>query len=178
VRLKEGEAAPHFELEDIFGKRVSLDQLRGHRSMISFYRYSGCPFCNVRLAGLIRAHPSLHERGLVMLSFWQSPKADILETVGTQEPPFPLIPDPQKRIYALYGVENRFGAPWKVLLEPKLAVRALRSPFMKLKISGEVDLVPADFLLNPDLTIHAAYYGKHVGDHIPIKDIKRFLGDR
>lgn len=175
MRLGKGQKAPHFEVEDIFGTKVSLDRLRGRKSMISFYRYSGCPFCNLRVAELIRAYPGLDMEGLAMLSFWQSPKEDIEEAVGTQKPPFPLIADPHKRIYARYGVENRSWAPWKVLLDPALAIRALRSPFMSLKNGGEVDLVPADFLVNPDLTIHAAYYGKHVGDHMPVEDIRRFL---
>lgn len=36
--------------------------------------------------------------------------------------------------------------------------------------------LPADFLIGPDLTIHQAYYGKHIGDHIGFADIEKFLG--
>ena len=35
--------------------------------------------------------------------------------------------------------------------------------------------LPADFLLNPDLTIARAYYGRDIGDHLPLNEIEQFL---
>jgi thioredoxin-dependent peroxiredoxin len=175
MRLKEGEKAPMFDIEDIYGKHIALKNLKGKKLMISFYRFSECPFCNLRVADLIQHYPDFEKQGLKMISFWQSTKEEILETVGTQHAPFPLIPDKQKKIYTLYGVENHFMAPWKVLLDLALSLRVLFSPFMKMKIAGEIDLVPADFLINSDGTIYRAYYGKHVGDHLPISEIESFI---
>lgn len=175
MRLKEKQKAPSFEVVDVYGKRILLKDFVGQKLMVSFYRYSGCPFCNLRVADLIQHYPSFEKQGLKMISFWQSAKEEILETVGTQHAPFPLIPDKGKKIYTLYGVENHSMAPWKVLLDLALSLRVLFSPFMKMKIAGEIDLVPADFLINPDGTIYRAYYGKHVGDHLPISEIESFL---
>jgi len=143
--------------------------------MISFYRYSGCPFCNLRVTDMIRHYPIFEKQNLKMISFWQSTKEEILETVGKQDAPFPLVPDKEKKIYARYGVERHFLAPLKVLLNPALALRALFSRFITMKIAGDVDLVPADFLVGPDLTVERAYYGSHIADHIPISEIESFL---
>ncbi len=175
MRLKAGEKAPLFEVEDIHGQRIALKDFAGQKLMVSFYRYSGCPFCNLRVADMIRHYPIFEKQNLKMISFWQSAKEDILETVGKQDAPFPLVPDKEMKIYALYGVERHLMAPLKVLLNPALSLRALFSPFMKLKIAGDVDLVPADFLIGPDLTIKRSYYGSHIADHIPISEIESFL---
>jgi len=42
-------------------------------------------------------------------------------------------------------------------------------------MEGNKAIVPADFLINNDGTIHTAFYGKHIGDHLPIEKIDRFL---
>ena len=40
---------------------------------------------------------------------------------------------------------------------------------------GQPNLLPADFLLGPDLTIERAYYGRDIGDHLPFSEIEQFL---
>ena len=36
-------------------------------------------------------------------------------------------------------------------------------------------MVPADFLIGPDLTVQVAYDGKDMGDHLPIEKIYHWL---
>lgn len=175
MRLRPGQIAPAFEVTDVFGIPHQLSVLKGRKVLLSFYRYSACPFCNLRIRDMITAWPELAAEGLTTLSFWQSAQDDILAEVGAQKPPFPMIADPTKQIYRRYGVENRPLAPWLILLKPGQMRRALRSPYMTLKSRGERDLVPADFLINPDQTIAEAYYGGDVGDHIPIARIRAWL---
>ena len=38
-------------------------------------------------------------------------------------------------------------------------------------------MVPADFLIDPDLTVQVAYYGSDIGDHLPIEKIYEWLED-
>jgi len=40
---------------------------------------------------------------------------------------------------------------------------------------NDVALIPADFLIGTDLVIQTAYYGKDIGDHLPIEEIYRFV---
>jgi len=42
-------------------------------------------------------------------------------------------------------------------------------------MEGDKAIVPADFLINEDGTIHTAYYGNNIGDHIPIELINEFI---
>ena len=36
-------------------------------------------------------------------------------------------------------------------------------------------MVPADFLIGPDLTVEVAYYGSDIGDHLPLEKIYQWL---
>ena len=175
MRLKPGAIAPDFEVEDIHGQTHRLGDYRGQKLMIAFFRYSGCPFCNLRVHDLITSWPDLKAEGLTLLTFWQSTREDILAEVGGQRAPFPMIADPNKAIYRKYGVENHALAPWKMLLKPKQAYQAIRSPYRSFQSTGERDLVPADFLLSPDLRIDRSYYGADIGDHMPFSQIRNWL---
>ena len=42
-------------------------------------------------------------------------------------------------------------------------------------MEGIKSMVPADFLIGPDLTVEVAYYGGDIGDHLPIENIYQWL---
>lgn len=176
MELMQGQQAPLFAMEDVFGNKVNLQDYAGHNIMVSFYRFSSCPFCHLRIQRILGQYQKFADNGLKMISFWQSPKASILEHVGRQQLPFPLIPDPAKQIYQLYHVEKSWLGALKVMGEPGLMRKALQGGFNPAKADGDLNQLPADFLIGPDLTIRQAYYGQHIGDHIGFAEIERFLG--
>ena len=94
MRIQSGAQARPFETRDIFDRTISLEDYRGERLMLSFYRYASCPLCNLRVAQLIAQYPSLREQGLHLVAFFQSPRQSILETVAKQDVPFPIVPIP------------------------------------------------------------------------------------
>lgn len=176
MALIRGQKAPHFEMADIFGKKINLKEYAGHKVMVSFYRFSSCPFCNLRIQRILEQYEHFDKNGLKLISFWQSSKASILEHVGQQKAPFPMIPDPDKKMYRLYHVEKSWLGALKVMGEPGLVRKVLTGGFKMGKVDGDANQLPADFLLNPDLTIQQAYYGEHIGDHIGFEEIEKFLG--
>jgi len=114
-----------------------------------------------------------------VLAFLESAKENILRYVGKQSPPFPVVPDPERRIYDLYGVSASWKAYFKVGLNPKVMWEALVKERLKPgKIEGKWAMVPADFLIGPDLLIHEAFYGRDISEHMPFERIERFLGMR
>jgi thioredoxin-dependent peroxiredoxin len=175
MRLQQGQLAPLFMTNDVFGNQIDLQEYAGHKLMISFYRFSSCPFCNLRVQRILGHFRKFEASGLKIISFWQSTTESILEHVSKQQPPFPLIPDPEKKIYQLYQVENSWLGTFKVMQDPGLVAKALKGGFNPMKSDGEMNQLPADFFINPDLTIHEAYYGKNIGDHIGFSEIARFL---
>ncbi len=175
MRLKKGDNAPIFKVSDIFGNVIDLEAYRGKKILLSFYRYASCPFCNFRIHNLVEEHSKLREKGLYIIAFFQSPKKNLVKYMDKQNTPFPIIPDPFKTEYKKYGVEKSFWGFLKSGLRVKDFCKALNKGFLPAKPDGDYTTVPADFLINPDLTINTAYYGKDIGDHIPIDEIFNFL---
>lgn len=131
--------------------------------------------CNLHIHGLIERYPALQKKGLHILAFFESPRESILKYVGRQNPPFPLIPDPDRKVYRAYGVESSWAKYAKALFKGGKMIKALKLGFLPGKFENDVALVPADILLDPDLVVKRAYYGKDIADHIPFAELEKLL---
>lgn len=177
TRLKPGDPAPDFDTCDLHGKNVQLDGYRERWLLLSFYRYASCPLCNLRVHELARKQPGWCAQGMDMLAVFQSPADRMLEYVGKQQPPFPLIPDPEQRLYALYGVGHSwtgFFRAWGMRL-PEIGRSVIGRGFLPGSVEGGLHRIPADFLIAPGGTIIEAHYGKDIGDHLPVERIEHHL---
>ena len=121
-------------------------------------------------------YDAFNEKGLSILAVFQSPPESIRRYVGRQNPPFPLIPDPEHQLYGRYAVRGSVWAFIKGGLRIGELVSAGAKGFMPGKMEGKTTMVPADFLIGPDLTVGQAYYGRDIGDHLPFADIDRWMG--
>ena len=176
MRLQTGTTAPDFTVADIHGKEVALSALRGKRVMLSFYRYASCPFCNLRIHGLSQRAEEFRQRGLEMVAVFQSPSKNILKHAGKQEHAFSIIPDPQCLLYLRYGVETSWFGMLKAFVGrvPEM-VTAMARGFLPGSMQGEKSRLPADFIIEGDGTIIATYYGKDIGDHMPVETVEKYL---
>lgn len=173
MRLQSGDKTIDFEVTDYKGKKIRLSDFTKKKVLLSFYRYASCPLCNLRIHGLIKRYNDYHAAGLEIFSFFESPVESMKKYVGTQEPPFALIPDPDRLVYKKYRVEKSLGKYITGLFSGKLG-KAIRMGFKPGKMEGVKTLVPADFLIENGL-IKTAFYGKDISDHIPFEVIEDFL---
>ena len=179
MRLQAGQAAPDLLWPDIGGKTIRLSDYRGRYLLLSFYRYASCPFCNLRVHELLQRLPEFEMRGLSLVAVFQSAREAIMNHVGKQQPPFPIIPDPGHSIYRRYGVETSLQAFLLGLtLRMGKALKAMGKGFLPGRMDGHVTLVPAAFLIGPDGSILIAYYGRDISDHLPIEIIFQQLDTR
>jgi thioredoxin-dependent peroxiredoxin len=177
MRLQAGQTAPAFLRPDINGAMLRLKDYRGRYLLLSFYRYASCPFCNLRVHELMQHQAEFDQHGLSLVAVFQSAREGILDHVGKQRPPFPIIPDPGHSIYRRYGVEASLqGFLLGLTLRMGKALRAMARGFLPGRMEGSITLVPADFLIGPDGDILVAYYGKDISDHLPIEVILQRLG--
>jgi len=175
MRLKRGDAAPVFNAVDLAGRTVRLAEWRGRNLLLSFFRYASCPLCNLRISELIRHHSELRQQGLHILAFFQSPPERLRQYAARQDPPFPLVADPDHRIYRLYGVESSWSGFLKGALRVGSLATATARGFLPGPMDGHKHLIPADFLIDSRLVIRKAYYGDDIGDHLPLADIRQWL---
>jgi peroxiredoxin len=176
MRLQPGEPAKPFEVTDILSNRISLQDYQGQKLMLSFYRYASCPLCNLRVHQLAMRQDEFKAKNLNLIAFFQSPQASIARYVGRQEAPFPIVADPARTIYRQYGVESSwFGFFIAGVTKLPHLIKASLKGFFPGKMEGKTALVPADFLIGPDLKIEVAYYGNDIGDHLPMEELDAWL---
>ena len=102
-------------------------------------------------------------------------KQEIIEFVGKQNPPFPIIADPAKKYYKMYELEKSFAGKMKAMLRFGTWMKIFANGFFSMKTMKDDDTLPADFLINEDGTIELAYYGKDFGDHLDFKVINTWI---
>ena len=174
--LKAGEIAPHFLMKDTSGQMIDLAHYRGSRTMLSFFRYTGCPLCNLRFWYLTQRYPHYRAQGLRIISVFESSQADTRDFASKFASPFPIIADPKRELYKLYKLETSWtGFVRGFLLRGAAFEEAQSRGLAKWNINGTAQRMPADFLLNPDQTIATAYYGKDMGDFLQLTQIDDFL---
>lgn len=182
MRLKAGQRAPVFTQRDMYEQPVSLSQYWGRKILLSFYRGAVCPLCNLRLRYLIDHYDNYRRQGLEMIVFFESSPEMARRYLERQRSPFPIIPDLERAVYSLYGLESSlFGALKARLFRGSQYREAARyhvgGGFWEnlSQMDGVFGRKPADFLLSPDLLIQSVYYGRDAGDFMPFAEIDRFL---
>jgi peroxiredoxin Q/BCP len=172
-RLKPGELAPSFTASDWQGQVVDLGSLRGDAILLSFFRYASCPLCNPRIQELLREHERLMRNGVSVLSVFQPPAERLTHYVGRQAPPFPIIPDPQLKLYRMYRGESswvEFLRAWTIGF-PNIIYAVIGKNFLPGMVENDLHRIPADFLIGPDGMLIDVYYGVDNGDHIPLRRV-------
>lgn len=92
--LREGDRAPMFELPDAYGETVRLsDILQRGPAIISFYRGSWCPFCNLELRALQRELASVADAGATLVAISPNTPDESLGLIDKHVLTFPVLSD-------------------------------------------------------------------------------------
>jgi len=178
-KLVVGMAAPTFQTVDLFDQPVNLADYRGGWLLLSFYRFSACALCNLRVHQLIGKYPEYQSKGLDMLAVFESPKANMLQYVGKQDAPFAIVGDAEARLYDLYGVETSEEKVKATMAEASTmdhVKAAAAAGFALTKEEGSnFNRMPADFLIDPDGIIREVFYSELIGQHLSLEVVDRYL---
>jgi peroxiredoxin Q/BCP len=177
TRLKAGQVAPTFNLLDIYGTKINLKSYKNDKLLLCFFRYAGCPWCNLAIQRLTMSYPELQKENLKVIAFVQSEPENIKKYIldrHNPKPAFPIIADPERLIYDQYGVSDSLVAASRSLVKlPSWLQAKYRNGFDQGKIDGSLTLVPAQFLLERN-KIYKANYGVNYYDNLPIVEIMNF----
>ena len=184
ARVVAGEHARRFRTMDITGRVVDLADYPGRHILLSFFRFASCPYCNLRIHGMIERYAAYRDAGIAMIAVFESPRETMLRYVaGRMDAPFPLIADPEDHLYRLYGLEKSWGKFALAFVNPRTAAKSFRDAsiagfgkgFWPGKIDAAPHRMPADFLIGPDMVVRKAWYGAYPGDHLPFAMIEQLL---
>lgn len=171
--------APSFETEDIFDRKINLADYKNKKVFIGFFRHAGCPFCNLRIRLLQKLREELLENNMEMIFFFESTKETLLDSkFHKKASPIPIISDPEKKYYQLYGVQES-GIKSAVSHLTSFIGAAIKAkihnlPLHKMKDGESIKTVPAEFLLDENLQLKKLHYSDGLNDRMEVEDILDF----
>lgn len=179
MRLENNVKAPIFNLEDVFGRQINLEEYKGKKTLIGFYRHAGCPFCNMRVHALTKVYNQVKEMGMEMIFFFESEKKVILRSTFHQEvSPVPIISDPENVWYKAYGIEKSGykSAVSHITTFVQTAIKAGRTGVPMHLMAGDesIKTMPAEFLLDENGVIQKLYYSERLNSRMLVDEIIAF----
>jgi peroxiredoxin len=172
TRLEVGAVTADHQLAAISGLTIRVPD-PAQLVHLQFRRFAGCPVCNLHRRSFAQRHDAIVAAGIREVVFFHSTTEALLD--HAVDLPFAVVADPDKRLYAEFGVES--GA--RALLDPRAwwpVMRAVahslwgmiraRRPLPAVDTHGGRLGLPADFLIGSDGGVLACKYGHHVDDHV------------
>src|SRR5262245_7013016 len=181
-RVDAGAVVAAHELVAVSGERVGVPD--GARLVhLQFRRFAGCPVCNLHLRSVVKRHDEIAAAGVREVVVFHSTAGELLAHAA--DLPFAVVADPDKRLYAEFGVDS---AP-RALLDPRAwapirhavarslwAVVRKREPAPAANPHGGRLGLPADFLIAPDGRVVARKYGAHAYDQWSVDELLGLTG--
>lgn len=144
--------APLFKAVDVFGKKFNLSTVKNEYVLLTFLRYSGCPWCNLAIHRLSLEYERMKQHDCQIVTFVQSDSKSVMQNIYDRhvpKPQFPIIADQVMEYYKLYSVEPRIIGTLKAITKLPYWLESVRKHGFKQKnIDGNLFLVPAWFLIN------------------------------
>lgn len=104
ARLKKGDTAPDFTLEDQEGNKVSLDDFQGQKLLIYFYPKADTPGCTKQACSIRDSRPDLAEAGIAAVGISPDQPEEQKKFEDKYSLNFPLLSDPEHEAAEAYGV--------------------------------------------------------------------------
>ncbi|MGB3618593.1 MAG: peroxiredoxin-like family protein [Catalinimonas sp.] len=176
MRLDINAPAPPFSVDDVDGRPITLEAYRGRKVLLAFFRHVGCPFCNMRVYTLAKAHAAFQARGLDMVFFFES-KAKLIKMSSFHQgaSPIPLVSDPEKHWYGVYGLEeSKKKPPLKTFFVSSVQAKLKGAP-LHFPTGGESnETMPAEFLIDEAGIVRQLHYSDRITDRLNLDDIHAF----
>ena len=103
-----GQPAPLFSLTSVQGDPVELAAYRGRRNVVVWFsRGFTCPFCRVYMDGMREGYDLLRSAETEIIQVGPNLLQSARIFFGHSPTPYPFVCDPDKRLFAVYGLGDR-----------------------------------------------------------------------
>lgn len=169
AKFNAGDTVPTLNLVDIHGTTVEIPGTKTKWTHLQFRRFAGCPICNLHMRSIVQRHPEIAAAGIREVVIFHSPKESLLPYQGNF--PFSVIGDPEKKLYAQFGV----GTSVFTILDVRAWPAMVRGNMVEDRPKGDPENgplgLPADFLIDTEGKVVASHYGAHAYDQWSVDEL-------
>ena len=174
-RLTPGNPAPKLELRATDGTLFKMSDHLGKRVILTFFRFSSCPFCNVRINRIIKRWNEFAD-DTVMVGVFYAKIGELTKRMKKHNAPFHIVADESFEHFAQNSVMKSFG---RFLLgtfrSPLTFIQATLKGYLPMTLSpGKLSIIPVDILIDEQGLVVKAHYCKDTVDHISIDELIAF----
>jgi len=175
MKIEVGDTAPEFILPAIDGTNFDMSSTKGKKVIFTFFRFSTCPFCNIRINRIIKRWNEFSD-DVQMIGVFDAEIEELKKKMKKHNPPFTVVADSSYELFLKYGVQKSFF---------RFLFGALRSPitFLQATFKGyipntfsikKMSTIPVDILIDEHGKVVKAHYCRDTVDHIPIEKLISF----
>jgi peroxiredoxin Q/BCP len=124
-KLKVGDMAPDFTLQDQNGNTVSLHDFKGKNVVVYFYPKAITPGCTVQACEIRNSESKLKNANIVVLGISADPVKSLKKFEEKEKLNFTLLSDPEKKViqsYGSWGLKKFMGREFEGILRQSFLV--------------------------------------------------------
>ena len=174
-RLKKGDPAPDITLPAIDGSTFELSSMKGRRVILTFFRFSSCPFCNIRINRIMKRWDEFPDDA-VMVGVFDAEVSDLAKRMAKHKPKFTIVADESYETFLENGVSKSVaGLMLAPLRAPLTTLEAMLRGYVPMTMSmSKLSTMPVDVLIDEEGKVVEAHYCRDTVDHLPIDRLVSF----
>ena len=164
-----GDTAPQFTLPAIDGSTFNMADMKGKRVILTFFRFSTCPLCNMRIRRIVQRWNEF-SKDAVMVAVFDAKVGDLQKRMKKHDAPFVVVADETYEQFNKNGVKKSFFKfLWGALRSPLTLLQATLRGYVPLTLSiSKLSTIPVDILIDEDGKVVEAHYCKDTADHLSL----------
>ena len=145
AQLARGDEAPQFALPAIDGSIFNMADMKGKRVILTFFRFSTCPLCNMRIRRIIQRWNEF-SKDAVMVAVFDAKVGELQKRMKKHDAPFVVVADETYEQFNKNGVKKSFFKfMWGALRSPLTLLQATLRGYVPLTLSiSKLSTIPED----------------------------------
>ena len=168
-QIVKGDTAPQFTLPAIDGSTFNMADMKGKRVILTFFRFSTCPLCNMRMRRIVQRWNEF-SKDAVMVAVFDAKVGDLQKRMKKHDAPFVVVADETYEQFNKNGVKKSFFKfMWGAMRSPLTLLQATLRGYVPLTLSiSKLSTIPVDILIDEDGKVVEAHYCKDTADHLSL----------
>ena len=174
-RIVVGDAMPEFTMPSIKGSMFDTSEVKGKKMILTFFRFSSCPFCNIRINQLTKRWNEFSD-DVVMVGIFDAKINDLTKRMEHHNVPFNIVADENYELFTKHSVRKSFVRFMiGTLSAPLTLLKATMRGYFPMTLSiSKLSTIPVDILIDENGKVVKAHYCKNTADHLSIDEMVSF----